>query len=321
MLFKLIIKPGLTMGRAVGKCIFLALSILALTACIDGNDDSRVSRCCGESELLSAKFDNLNDLVFFGSFEKTEPGEPEWIRDWGIPYTVRAEHIELSSNAAHGKRAIRIHFPKGSYGTSSTGAQFPIQFSLIEGMQQTFNSLYLSYYIYFENGFDFRIGGKLPGLMGGGASWERSGGSLPSGSNGWSLRFMWREKGRAVVYAYLPPGKYRKNSNWGTDIDLGKRLGTGKWHHIEQYVNVNSINKEDGQLRVWVDGQLLLDLNDVTYRTVENGNGEIGGILVSTFHGGNDPRWAPTKNSYMHMDSISASRKRISQSLLNPPKE
>lgn len=307
-----ILRKLLIIGSKVIKkrFAFALMSAIILTSCAE--DDQGSSFTGGEPELLSNILDNPEDFIFFGSFESTKPGDPEWIQDWGIAYTARIDQIELINNAVHGERAIRIPFPKGNYGAVNTGVQFPIQFSRINTIPKTFDSLYLSYHVYFEDGFDFRLGGKLPGLMGGGTSWERTGGSLPTGSNGWSMRFMWRERGRAVIYAYLPPGKYRMTPTWGSDIELGASFTTGQWHHVEQYIKVNSINKENGQLRVWLDGKKLLDLNDIGYRSVENDKGAIGGILVSLFHGGDDSRWAPTRNSYIRLDNIIASRKRIS---------
>jgi hypothetical protein len=37
--------------------------------------------------------------------------------------------------------------------------------------------------------------------MGGGDSWGRYGDNQPDGTNGWTLRFMWRSEGKMVVYA------------------------------------------------------------------------------------------------------------------------
>ena len=145
--------------------------------------------------------------------------------------------------------------------------------------------------------------------MGCGQSWERSGGNQPNGTNGWTLRLMWREGGKAVVYSYLPPHKYG-GAQWGLDIDLNRTFKPGIWHCIEQYVRVNDIGQQNGKLHVWIDNELVLTLDDVLYRTVDNRAGKIGGIYVSTFHGGNTSEWAPQRDSYALFDGFAAAKYR-----------
>ena len=268
--------------------------------------------CCGESSALETQVNNRSDIVFNGSFEADSLGSPAWLKAWGIGFTNRVESATLitGKDAITGGKALRVDYPKGGVGPSATGIQFPIDFSRIAGRQAGFDSLYLRYNVYFEPGFDFVKGGKLPGLMGGNSSWSRSGGSIPDGTNGWTMRFMWRTGGEAVIYAYLPPGKYQQGV-WGTDIKLGKTFPTGKWVCVEQFIRLNTVGKEDGKLTVWLDNEQVLALTDVTYRTVDNLAGKIGGIYVSTFHGGNTPDWGPSVTSYARFDGFVAGLNRI----------
>ena len=85
---------------------------------------------------------------------------------------------------------------------------------------------------------DFNKGRKLPGLMGGGRSWVRSGGNQPDRTNGWTLRFVWREEGELVVYAYVPKSENGKwgSKKWGQNISTGIKAQPGEWICIEQYV-------------------------------------------------------------------------------------
>lgn len=252
------------------------------------------------------------ELIFYGGFERQFANE-QWHKDWGAVWSDRVSQAELvdGRDALVGDFSLRVAYPKGGVGNSETGIQFPIKLADINGSEKpVYEELYLRYYVYFERGFDWALGGKLPGLMGGEESHLRSGGDQPDGSNGWTMRLMWREEGKAVAYAYLPPGKY-KEGKWGTDIDLDdKSFYTGYWISIEQYIKVNSIGKEDGILQVWLDGDEVLYLDDVVYRTVDNDAGKIGGIHFSTFHGGNTISWAPRNDSYIRFDGISLSTER-----------
>ncbi|MFW5785230.1 MAG: polysaccharide lyase [Chitinispirillaceae bacterium] len=270
----------------------------------------------GEPAQIESDLASRGDIVFFGGFEKTEEGAlctDEWKKDWGIAFTSRCEEAQQITSAVPGagKYALRVGYPKGGVGPGETGMQFPVDFSRIDSMPvKQFDSLYLRYYVKFEDNFDFRKGGKLPGLMGGNESWKRSGGDQPDGTNGWTLRFMWRTGGKAVVYSYLPPGTYG-GEQWGLDIDLNTTFSTGKWHCIEQYVGINDVGKENGQLYVWIDGKQVLELDDVLYRTVDNDAGRIGGFYFSTFHGGNTPDWGPKNDSYAQFDGFVVAKERV----------
>jgi len=282
----------------------------------------------GESDNVESALQSRSDLVFYGGFETDIPGTGDWRSIWASPWSAPNRSSELSTvtgaDAISGNMALRVDYPAGGVGPSETGTQWPIRFADFNGtIPATYDSLYLRYYVYFEDGFDFVKGGKLPGFMGGGDSWSRSGGNQPDGTNGWTMRFMWRTGGAAVVYAYLPPGKY-KEGDWGTDISLNRNFTMGKWICIEQFIKVNTIGQEDGKLHVWFDGEKVLDLNDVLYRTAENDAGKIGGIYFSTFHGGNTDDWAPSVTSYARFDGFAAGYNRIglhgepSTFLLNP---
>jgi hypothetical protein len=57
--------------------------------------------------------------------------------------------------------------------------------------------------VLFPGNFDFRLGGKLPGMHGGNLMCSGSK-MLPNGTNCFSTRLMWRENGAGEVYFYLP---------------------------------------------------------------------------------------------------------------------
>ena len=176
-----------------------------------------------------------------------------------------------------------------------------------------YQELYLRYYVKFEKGFDFRLGGKLPGLMGGGDSWNRSGGNQPDGTNGWTMRFMWVENGKLVVYAYVPKSANGKwgGHKWGQGIECDYNATPGKWICIEQYINVGTPGKDDGKLKVWIDGEEKVNIDDMRFWNKENNNGRIGGIYFSTFHGGNIEEWAPRNDSFAEFDGFVLAKHRV----------
>ena len=258
-----------------------------------------------------------DDIVFYGGFEDGY-NNTAWRNRWGIPWIQRATDNKIVTNNFIGEKALRVSYPKGGVGPGETGTQFPLVFDRMTGLDEShYNEIYLRYYLKFEEGFDFRLGGKLPGLMGGGNSWSRSGGDQPDGTNGWTMRFMWRRDGQIVVYAYLPPSENGKwgGVQWGQNIDCDFAAQPGKWHCIEQYINVGTPGEDDGKLIVWIDGVQRLDIDDMRFWDVENDYGLIGGVYFSTFHGGNTSDWAPHVDSYAQYDGIVMAKNRVGPKL------
>jgi len=267
----------------------------------------------GDAKSIEDNLKGRDDIIFHGGFEK-EYKNVFWASKWGINWVSRLDESKIVNSDFIGKKALRVSYPKGGLGPSGTGLQFPVVFDDIESIDRGYyQEVYLRYYVKFEEGFDFRRGGKLPGLMGGGDSWNRSGGNQPIGDNGWTLRFMWVEKGKIVVYAYVPKSKNGKwgEALWGQGIDCGFNAEPGKWHCIEQYVNVGTPNKDDGKLKVWIDGIERVNIDDMRFWNVENNNGRIGGFYFSTFHGGNTDDWRPLNDSFIQFDGFVVGKKRI----------
>lgn len=144
-------------------------------------------------------------------------------------------------------------------------------------------SLDLKYSYNFPVGFDFgkKTAGKMPGLWGGGVPGCESGGQHCA--QGWSTRYMWRGGSSSApngeVYFYTASG-----SGFGADLCLGNWTfpADGKWHSIEQLVNIQT-----GSITVWSDGK------NVCQQT-EPMPGAFSGVFFSTFHGGHDTTWSPS---------------------------
>ncbi|MGC3962208.1 MAG: cellulose binding domain-containing protein [Rhodocyclaceae bacterium] len=134
----------------------------------------------------------------------------------------------------------------------------------------------LTYDVYFEPGFDFAKGGKLPGLASKAfdSGCTEDGNAKRQGSN-WSVRLMWRANGRVELYSY---DQSRPSGSCGIDrmIDAvdgdapyevpgqipnnGKfRFAPGTWYTIRLSVKVNDNNavvyQRDGSGNLVLDSQ------------------------------------------------------------------
>lgn len=203
------------------------------------------------------------------------------------------------SDAQHGSNSLKVIFPKDEFGTSGTGAQAPFSLS-------PKNEYYLSYWLKFDNNFDWggsSEGGKLPGLAGGDRC---SGCKTCTGNNGFSARLMWRTGGKAVLYLY----HMDKPSSCGEDHTLKDSLNQdvyfekGKWYNIIERVKINTGSNYDGEVQLWVNKIEALSLSGL--RFVTDGS-LIDYFYFSTFHGGSNINWAPSDTSYCWFDNFKVS--------------
>ncbi|CUA68734.1 polysaccharide lyase family 14 protein [Rhizoctonia solani] len=219
-----------------------------------------------------------------------------------------------------GKKAMQISFARGSYayrGNAAGGVSFyalgPASQPITDAKVLTF-----SYALFFEDGFKFNKGGKLPGLYGGVSNEEATGCSGGRRSDKcWSTRFMWRANGAAEVYTYLPPSAESANKKAvcsGSDDhctgDYGWSLGrgvwnwkVGAWQTIAQKVTLNTPGKSDGSIIVYLDGVVVHQLDNIVIRT--SGNSVPQGAMVQSFFGGHDATWASPQDQKLWFSDFS----------------
>ncbi len=195
----------------------------------------------------------------------------------GLEWALFGDRTSMVNDEERG-RVLQVQYPAGTILPQNNGAQFVVALPPSE-------ELWLSYDVKFSPGFDFRRGGKLPGLSSHGAIY--SGGHKPVAGDGWSARLMWREGGAAVGYIYHldMPGKY------GEDMPLHARFQPGVWHTVTEHVTVNEEGQANGTLEIWLDGQVGVRRHDMRWRL--GAAGLIDSFFFSTFHGGNTPDYHP----------------------------
>jgi hypothetical protein len=207
---------------------------------------------------------------------------------------VSAGRVEIvAAPLAYSGRSLCVRYPRGGVGPGAGGAQWQLR------LGKSYTELYCSYRIRFGDGFDFVKGGKLPGLAGGEAN---TGGNRPNGRDGWSARMMWRKGGRAVQYLYHPdqPTIYGLDLPW--DVGGQRLFAPGVWHRVEHRVVMNTPGRQDGLVQAWFDGVLALDTGNLRFRDVDSFAIDL--FYFSTFFGGNDASWAPTRDESVCFDDF-----------------
>lgn len=256
--------------------------------------------------------------IFANDFEDDPVGlytVSNWSADWsGAPWQTgvgEGRATIVSGDAAfNGGRSLRLLYPQGSVGpvgNSGGGAEWRMD------LGQTYDELHLSYRIRFGADFDFVLGGKLPGLAGGTGN---TGGNTPNGTDGWSARMMWvtygpapGDQANAIQYVYHPdqPGTFGDNIRWDDTADGSwADFEADRWYSFEHRIVMNTPGQYDGTIQVWLDGERVLDVDDLRFRDVSTFG--IDQLIFSTFFGGGSANWAPTKDEFIFFDDFVVSR-------------
>jgi hypothetical protein len=150
----------------------------------------------------------------------------------------------------------------------------------------------LNYDIYFEPGYDWARGGKLPGLSAkewdSGCSIEGDGLPTDPGPARWSVRLMWRAGGATELYVY---DQDRVPGACGTRSPTAIPFTTGRWYAISIYVKLNSTSAtNDGIAALYINGQTARYETGIKFREEISSNSRINQIFFSTFFGGNESK-------------------------------
>ncbi len=262
----------------------------------DGNSSEETMTIKINSAYKHTSFENISEGIAFVRELWEQEGLTTGDWDNGLEERTKITYDE----SATGNSALEVIYPKGQFGSEETGVQVEIEL-------KPSKEYYASYKVKFDDGFSWgseNLGGKLPGLTGG----DKCGDDFVcDGTDGFSARFMWRDEGYPELYLYSAD---MENDAYGDDIDFmsnGERFQfeTGKWYTITEHVEMNSTPySDDGVVEVWVDGEQMIDLDDITFVTDQQ---KIDTFYFSTFHGGHDESWAPTVTSKAYFDDIKIS--------------
>lgn len=253
----------------------------------------------GEAIEMEIEVPPMSDGLFGVDFQSSDPGpytDAGLRSDWeGIRWSTLNDRASIEEEG--GNRFVRVQYPRGGVGNGQGGAQWATEFQRFRG--RTYDEMYVSYRLRFRPGFDFVLGGKLPGLMGGEGN---TGGDRPDGTDGWSGRMMWRRMGAAVQYLYHPdqPTIYGDDLEWAEGGE--RHFPTGEWITVEHRIVMNTPGERNGIVQGWYNGVLALDRRDIRFRDVDTF--AIDGFYFSTFFGGSGSQWASTRDEYIDYDDF-----------------
>ncbi len=166
----------------------------------------------------------------------------------------------------------------------------------------------LEYKVKFEDGFQWKAGGKIPGLAGGTANT----GCNKATGDGWSFRVMWRnfftENGNQpylepYVYHAGMPGNCGDNFNSDNNDNIRYTITTNQWYTIFIRVKMNTGANSDGVLEMKVNGTTVY--NNTSFKWVTQNSGRnINRILWSIYRGGSSDNYKASEDNYILLDNV-----------------
>jgi hypothetical protein len=240
-----------------------------------------------------------------------------FLDSWGVTKdSYGEENRAIVKDPAGGKnKVLQLTYPKGSCNPKADpvgGTGFYASPLKIPAGSPTVT---MSYEVYFEKGFKFNKGGKLPGLY---AGHDSCSGGDPA-TDCFSTRFMWRTDGMGELYAYIPDKGQDKdlcsgkndfcNPDYGNSLDRGIfTFTTGEWNKLKLVITPNKKPKTTtGQIDVWHNDKHVMNFDNILFTQQKGVN--VLGITFESFFGGSDSSWESPAEQHTYFRNIELSYK------------
>ncbi len=229
----------------------------------------------------------------------------------GVLENASVELVDGAPSAA----ALKVRLEKGSGSVHAKDAK-PGGISFLwkpSGMAGA-TAACLSYSVFLPSAFDFGGAGVLPGLFGGADP------DVGGHTRGFATRLMWNSDGMGQIDAELPNASSQQGASAGGEIDVqipisdsarsvpigpsAFRLPRGRWVSIEQEVVLNSPDKSDGVARLWIDGTLKIERNDLHWRGGKMSG--LAGVIADVSYGGVDNGYVAPADTALHISALQA---------------
>lgn len=216
--------------------------------------------------------------------------------DWNIySYVfIYDRNVMLVKSTLNNSNALRVEYlpsPSGSHRVQQ-------QFFLSRPVQ----SATLSFYVCFDENFDWAKGGKLHGLS---SLVPTTGGDLTRPDR-WSSRLLFKPDGTLQNYIY----EQRKETKYGFGSKSKPSvLPKNQWINITLQLKLNKNDNDLGFSKIFVNNKIVISNQNIQYRGIYNTHTLISKFIFSTFHGGNDSSFSPqidgtTSSVFAYYDDI-----------------
>lgn len=291
LVFELPLRPGrdirrATLGLTADKVYGAGLSIGAFQILLPSSTPGAVRTGLAKGYRNDVGLEQHPDVLWMDRFDERRPSD-----GWSGA-GMSGEHLVDDDAAnrfeAFDGRALKVTIERGV----NQGLNSHHRFAR-EGRAEP-EEAFFRYYLRFGDTWDpVRDGGKLPGLSG---TYGRGGWGMrkSDGVNGWSARgafFQQASEGPALSalrgigsYAYHADLAGPSGATLGWGLGPSGLLQKNRWYSVEQQVKLNRPGASDGELRAWIDGQLVFEKTGLRFRDVPEI--KIESVWMNVYHGG-----------------------------------
>ena len=233
-------------------------------------------------------------VLYYEDFDDNQWRDKWGISYWGSTYRITDQNKHESFIPLN-KSALEITIAKGKH--SGISAHYPLK-NMPFNTSKEIKFAYLRYNLQLGSSWSLSTSGKLPGFAGiYGNTSDRAGwgGRKSDGTNGWSARGMitpslsneniLADRTPIGSYIYHADMKYPYGDEKPWTLNDISVLKKNVWYTIEQYVHMNTLGKNDGVLKAWVNGILVYSQNNIRY--TDNPLIGIESVWLDVYHGGN----------------------------------
>ncbi len=233
-------------------------------------------------------------VLFFDNFEKKSS-----------PLKNDGRSFVSIKNPVSGTTVLASHNKKGKHAPWDT--HHPVKKTEV---------MYYRFYSMFEETYDFGGGVKGPGISANAKG--RPGGKAgikPKGTDRYSARVCFNRRGEPYVYYYhMDMGQWGSNANQNIGSPIAMK--PGQWYCIEMMLKPNTPSQKDGELKLWINGELKMHKPDIRWRTVSTL--QLNWINHSAYFGGS---WTSPKDQIRYEDNIVAASTYIGPAGKGSPKK
>lgn len=178
--------------------------------------------------------------------------------EWGVLENARV----VATPGAPTPLALEVKLAKLGHDDEPHGGDFTgVRMSWLPTSLDGSDAACLSYSVWMPETFDFGSMGTLPGLYGGHRPTFTT--RTPQEAEaGFAARIVWGADGEGAVGGAFPGGP----EGIGGTVGGGFVLPRGRWVNLEQEVVLNRAGEADGLYRLWLDGKLVSQTQDIMWR-------------------------------------------------------
>ncbi len=253
--------------------------------------------------------EDIYNIIWKQDYEETPLGlysEEDWKRDWNYPRWYNGLDKTYIIDV-YGDRAMKFNFPMGCVGASAGGGQWWAP--LGPGHEE----VYFSYNMMFRPGFDWVMGGKLPGLGGGD---NPTGGKEITWDGGFTARIMFQGRhewdtnypwGKCFLYCYHQD----KTQTYGDSYTFGEVYFPAEdslWYNMTIRLVLNTVGASgganNGLIEFFLNGKHIFTKTGMRWRNLNT-------IWIDTQHivsffGGGTPEYGAHRDEWILFDDFYA---------------